>query len=1065
MLDSVFSPLVQFKSKSREARSVAPPTQLEKELDAIVDLFLDNTSKAVSSQINYFVSQNFNSIRKQDKKLLQDIDKLNFIPALQNSLFFLWNLGWNKGRQDGKKEINAQFSSSAIFADFADRIGDLENRRAALLKYLNSPSSIIEKAKRIVNGYPASEKPENARERREAIELESDIIRSNIQSNIDKIDNQIKTAKAPPVLEQVAKKVVTGDRYSKEAREINARRAKEKLITGQTGILTQLENKSFGQTYLNKRTNYIASNTNKTFKEAFKQPVKNFLDKNNTPNAATTFIKELRQKAVGSSFARRSELEGKRTFIQSLLGQKTSIVLNAEQRKKLDLKENEVVTIERLKELKQSTVAEMVSLGIADTTLKRIGVTELTHAYNLGRLEYFAQEGVAAVQWTADLETRGVDSPCRFCEMRNGVVVPLAQVLEVPQGISAFKRKDMWIIPYHPNCRCYWKPVRDPKQIPGKLTAAQIAANVAIPVGGFAVTQGLLSAYPMMQAFREQILREQSREKEKEYDTAKTAGIVVGSLLIPVAGYFVAKRLSNFFGAKQIVDVVTDAIRNKSAAALNQIKGYTQEQLIQIQEDLSNEAAAEILNIVALAKSDDLYLTENQTEEINKAINNTDSESDIIKKLIEAGVSEDKIPAALNTIEAARSAKQENSKSSQPKNISFQIPLNIKDPRVSEKIVEDFELEYIRDNILTSPANRRRINDYLTKSNTARTPTVSRITKDIAGEDTSALEDYFNKYKGVMTAKNQNRLDEVKRKADLTAKGITFKQIRGDEELLSSAKRLAGRANYVISRSSASKTANVLIDDLKKSETDLDSLLSSTKALDKRINELEIKIQKASERVAKQKTTRGVNTAGVDALDAYLETVDTQKESAVLLNQSKIVYKKLDSIKTNTDKVTASADAFLSQGNDIKRQAAELKVEIDLTLSNYTIPPETRSQLQKLSQQLEGGGGYIEQMAKRYNIVAEKKKVAQDYLYKNVNRVDAVVAGEKALADQYREKKSNIKQSKNNSFSLSNKSLNLAQFYNTHRVENRLIGLGKYFNSNKIIQNRLKSTLNFFDES
>lgn len=1027
MFDSVFTPLIEFKSKPRLTQ---PTTPLEKELDAIVDIFLDNTTKNISTQINYFCVKNIDLIKKKDKKILSELDKLSFIPSLTSNLFLLWNMGWNKGRTDGKKEVDKldiKFSNSNItWANFAsdedkNKLKALLNKRADILSYLDSPIAITNDAKRRV-----TVNPENRREFLEAVSKEEERIKvrignllKNTNAQINEIQSQVLSQNIKPPLDRTPRKQQKTIKEEPGAVQIVAAQGAEQIRTLGMGVPIELQKTTFGATYLKDRTQYIAHNSNKTLIEGFKQPINSFLSKDNNEVAATDLIRELRAAGRKSNFEEISKQFAKQGVIQTLLDRKTSFVLSPTQKEVLGI-ENKTLTEKELKDLLIITNREIEFLKYsgAQPRLKKIAVTELTHAYNLGRLQYFFQNGVTAVQWTAELEIRGEIRPCKFCESRNGLVVPLAQVLEPPVGVTrSFKGRDMWIIPYHPNCRCYWKPVLDPKSLPGKLTAGQLTTNLAVPVGGFAVTQGLLSAYPMMQAFREQVLKEQQQQITEQYNIGKKVGIAIGSLLIPVAGYFVTKRLSRFFQAKTVVDTVVDAVRNKSQAALNQLKNYGKQQIEEIQNDLSNQAAAEVLKTIAHIQSDEADLTPDQIGVINNLITSNDPDIDVVSVLTASNISPDKIDAAVNIVEAGRKAKIESAAQLEKDTGSLvKIPVNIRDSRVQKSTIDNLELEYIRDNILVSPQSKKIINEYLTRSVSSSPPTIGRIMDEMSDLDESALEQYFNKQKGIITARRNEVLDEVKRQSDTISQSITLKSIRSEQELIPLAQKVSARANYLISRTGASKTTKVLEQDLLVIEKELTSIKKDTQKLDKSLTNLANKIQKTSSAITKDtgiaieksKTTKsgvkikGVNKSNIASIE--LDRIDVESGLENLISKSKQSFKSLDTISAKIPALKEKLQSVLSENFDMQTEFSQLKVEIDLLLSNTTLSPATKSDLQRLSKQLIGVDIYIEKLSSRMTSVEKTRDNARDLLYAVINKADNLNEAGSSLIKQIKNK-------------------------------------------------------------
>jgi competence ComEA-like helix-hairpin-helix protein len=166
-----------------------------------------------------------------------------------------------------------------------------------------------------------------------------------------------------------------------------------------------------------------------------------------------------------------------------------------------------------------------------------IARTELTFAYNAGRLQTYRESGsVEAVKFYTIVDERR----CPICASRQGLVLPLSNWVLVAANTP----------PAHPNCRCVWTPVlkeqkkilNDPKRAVGAFdivprpagwASAAILAAVLLAGG----KSGTLTAVPAAVATTEiaKILSEPSIEKveREEVVTAIPASrpkLMVGSV-------------------------------------------------------------------------------------------------------------------------------------------------------------------------------------------------------------------------------------------------------------------------------------------------------------------------------------------------------------------------------------------------------------------------------------------------------------------------------------------------------------------------------------------------------
>jgi len=96
---------------------------------------------------------------------------------------------------------------------------------------------------------------------------------------------------------------------------------------------------------------------------------------------------------------------------------------------------------------------------------RRVAITEVTTAFNIGRLVAFQEKGVRYVKVVTDLEINR-NAPCLFCkevEERTSInPIPLELLFNVNDekyASEGFKIEGSVHIPFHPFCRCYYVPV------------------------------------------------------------------------------------------------------------------------------------------------------------------------------------------------------------------------------------------------------------------------------------------------------------------------------------------------------------------------------------------------------------------------------------------------------------------------------------------------------------------------------------------------------------------------------------------------------------------------------
>ena len=128
-----------------------------------------------------------------------------------------------------------------------------------------------------------------------------------------------------------------------------------------------------------------------------------------------------------------------------------------------------------------------------EESVRRIGTTEISAAYNIGRLASFLNDPeIEYLQWVSVLDSR----TSVFCQRLNGRVfhredfanIVMSQVfpntklpdyspenIKLAPGFSKFGGYPVWISPAHPYCRSYLQPIRSSKKREELLDALTVA--------------------------------------------------------------------------------------------------------------------------------------------------------------------------------------------------------------------------------------------------------------------------------------------------------------------------------------------------------------------------------------------------------------------------------------------------------------------------------------------------------------------------------------------------------------------------------------------------------------
>lgn len=319
---------------------------------------------------------------------------------------------------------------------------------------------------------------------------------------------------------------------------------------------------------------------------------------------------------------------------------------------KINLSDTEIANITKWLNLKDKGEIEKLKKPLTRTQIKRLidtanrrknvfldekavalatrtAVTEITAAYNIGRLEAFKQAGVRYVQWISTIDS--VTSV--FCRSLHLKVFPLDDVMARVMFITklpdtdlqewhptnrALSPRGIWIPPAHPHCRSYWYPVYLPedekyleRDIGNKrvsdeiLTEKRILADksnkgkieklLSRQEGDSKARQTsflrkLLSSKSLYERGLSLILnklREDGIANFKESEIKKNDKALVGALLTGGA-VLSAGAMMYFFTKSGFIDSLNNYVRSTLSSGIASAKDF-----------LAGRTQAEILNIVS----------------------------------------------------------------------------------------------------------------------------------------------------------------------------------------------------------------------------------------------------------------------------------------------------------------------------------------------------------------------------------------------------------------------------------------------------------------------------------
>lgn len=382
-------------------------TELENSFDKLLFSSLYQTTR--SSLVNLRESL-INENKSAASQLVTELNKVSYVPNINNTLWWLWQQGWNLGNKHGLNEINklkTKFTSSSnfnTFADFADEIPSpsVEETRLKRRTYaLNKRQGFLDKQEvakerrntlleKLVSTTKNSEKAEIQTKieslNSEILENENSLIRidqqiKRIQGNESqivtnkntkkeaeskkvkinsteqkKVDNLLQSQKK--LLESPRSKaqpVTSKSRYQPYVSQIREKDIEEKL---RTLDLTKepLNTNQFGEQYLSKRNLEIAQNYNEQYKNVINTAIydyfsqaKNKTEKQKLFNDLISREKDLVNTLTGYKDEKRKSDENLRTLLNPQRNrQELNRLIDVESIKINDIEEKELEVITKI---------------------------------------------------------------------------------------------------------------------------------------------------------------------------------------------------------------------------------------------------------------------------------------------------------------------------------------------------------------------------------------------------------------------------------------------------------------------------------------------------------------------------------------------------------------------------------------------------------------------------------------------------------------------------------------------------------------------------------------------
>lgn len=250
-------------------------------------------------------------------------------------------------------------------------------------------------------------------------------------------------------------------------KEIESRRQ----IESTRGNVPLLEQTEFGKSYLNRRINTITNDLNERYKTTLQQilvgdkdtKTVGYLEDNRT-NKDVTYYKRISAMLTREDAKQMESYNKQLELVNDKLGQlltkQEAMDFNPYQAQQLrntkynpevslspgnkkllnELPDKAVYTREDIKSYRDKLLEKVRKLKDNQARTKRIAITEMGHAYNLGRLDYYIKEGKKFVKWNNSIEHKRRVAPGDYRQKYAELFTRrLEQVIDRPFQLESFK--------------------------------------------------------------------------------------------------------------------------------------------------------------------------------------------------------------------------------------------------------------------------------------------------------------------------------------------------------------------------------------------------------------------------------------------------------------------------------------------------------------------------------------------------------------------------------------------------------------------------------------------------
>jgi hypothetical protein len=452
-----------------------------------------------------------------------------------------------------------------LTADLTRQIGDLENQIRDYDKEINNTNTTINTLKQQAKELKI--KPKEIIPKVGTIENTPEYkkVQKQYQEKITKVVEKKKKEKTIDVDARQKKYEQIKDPNKKEiTRELDLRRSKEEIRTKEAPLF--MESSDFGRIYVRKRLDYIGDvytgKTRENMEEVFNtlnqgyekgdtklpNPIQKYFER--YPMTKAQGVKDLLQ--PDGTVATKEQIRGNRIIAEQdiPIPGSTQAIAGRRIKPKATANLSDYQVTQLIDSVEKMFVDDPKRKNKLLNNVNRIVSTELSAAYNMGRMHGMYRSGVRYVRWINDYEMRKTGRTCVACTARAMGRSSKAKLPDSLTGVYTLEEiltERQLAIPSHPHCLCWLRPLNDEEN--------KLITNAAIPTTSQESLMTALAATGVGGAANINYGAEGEENRTSWYATAAKIGVTavaMGMAYWYLRRSFVAKDAANLLRKKGV---------------------------------------------------------------------------------------------------------------------------------------------------------------------------------------------------------------------------------------------------------------------------------------------------------------------------------------------------------------------------------------------------------------------------------------------------------------------------------------------------------------------------------